>query len=147
MIRKTVFATLLLVLIPLTAPAQQSETFGPWEIHYHAMNTLLLDPEVAGAHGIRRGGGRAMVSVTVLDTRDEEDHRPSRARVEVSARNLAGQQRTIDMQEVREQEAVYYIGEFRIRGEETLIFNVSVSPEDRSGPPLEFQFQQKLYEQ
>ncbi len=136
----------LAFLLPTVVQAQQAETFGPWEIHYHAMNTMLLDRSVASAYDIRRDGGRAMLSTTILRTDGSDGPEAHPARVEVRAANLAGQRRDIEMQEIQEDEAIYYVGEFRFRNEETLRFSITVTPEGRDGPPLEFTFSQKFYE-
>lgn len=124
--------------------AGQSESFGPWEVHYSTLNTTLLDPETASAYGIQRAGGQVLLSVTLLRTDGEEGPAPHPATVQVTARNLAGQRRTLEMREAVDGDAIYYLGEFRVRGEETMIFNVRVTPRGQARPALEFSFQQAL---
>jgi hypothetical protein len=58
--------------------------------------------------------------------------------------NLAGQRRDLDLQEIRDQEAIYYIATFRFHNEENLNFRVSVQPEGQ-GRSHEFSFRQQLY--
>ena len=61
--------SILVVLFSLFAPwaaAEQSQTFGDYEIHYNALTTDQLSPEVAKAYGIVRSGSRAMLNVSVL---------------------------------------------------------------------------------
>ena len=44
-----------LLYLPVHADAQQSETFGPFELYYSVVNTTFLEPKVAAAYGITRG--------------------------------------------------------------------------------------------
>jgi len=71
---------------------------------------------------------------------------PVHAFTQASAINLAGQGRKIRMREIREGNAIYYIGEFRVTNEETLKFDVSVRPQ---GTQEQFQvkFNQDFYTQ
>jgi hypothetical protein len=47
----------------------------------------------------------------------------------VTTRNLAGQLKNVTMRKIEEQEAIYYIGETGIANRETLIFDISITPE------------------
>ncbi|NBB93658.1 MAG: DUF4426 domain-containing protein [Gammaproteobacteria bacterium] len=136
-----------LLLASFGAPAQQFEEIGDYRVHYSAMNTRMLPPDVAGAYGIQRSANRAMINIAVLRKAesDSEMDVPVRAALDVSAVNLTGQPRGIEMQEIEEEDAVYYIGTFRIANEETLTFTVAVAPEGSAAPPETFTFQQKFY--
>lgn len=127
--------------------AQQAWEFGNWRIHYNALNTRLLTPEVASAYGIQRSGSQAMLNITIVEEPESDDAmaKPVSATVEASAVNLTGQRRDIELREVRDQDAIYYIGAFRIHDQETLQFNVSVKPEGHQGPPGTFEFQQQFF--
>lgn len=140
-------STIALILIGLLlgAPlaAQQAETFGPFEVHYSAINTSQLSPTVARAYDIQRSGNRAMLNIAVLRSGDPEDE-PVSATVTAQTVNLTGQRRNIEMREIRDQGAIYSIGTFRISNEEIITFRVSVQPEGHAAP-YEFTFQQKFY--
>lgn len=140
-------AAFALVLASFAASAQQAEDIGDYLVHYSAMNSRMLPAEVARAYGIERSGTRAMINVTVLRKASEEGQmdEPVHAQVDVSAVNLTGQIRDISLQEIEEDDAVYYIGTFRIANEETLTFDIHVRPEGSKRPPDEFSFQQKFY--
>ena len=65
--------------------------------------------------------------------------------VTAGARNLNGQLKEIDMREINEaNEAIYYIGEFRVNNMEMFDFTVQVTPEG-STVPLEVKFRQQFY--
>ncbi len=140
----TALAGLLLLLAGAPALAQQAEDIGEFRVHYNTMNTAQLQPDVASAYGIQRAGNRALINIAVLRKGDEDMDEPARASVQVQSRNLAGQRRDIEMREVEDQGAIYYIGSFRIADEETLNFQVEVQPEGEARPS-EFSFRQQFY--
>ena len=124
------------------AQAQQSETFGQYEVHYSTLNTNQLTPQVAQAFGIQRAGTQAMLNISVIH---RETGETVAAEVRARASNLNNQLRNLDMRELREQEAVYYIGQFRIYDEELLRFEVQIQPEGRVGPAFQLNFQKQFY--
>jgi len=61
----------VLLLFPChLALAQQSQDFGEYVVHYNALNTNLITPQVAQAYGIRRSSSRALLNITVLKKDD-----------------------------------------------------------------------------
>ncbi len=143
-IRRTIFAVTALVLLLASAivPAQQSERFGLYEVHYNTLNTNMLTPEIAQVYGIQRAGTRALLNVTVIH---RDGNRPVPAEVSARATNLTGQQRTIELRQIRDEDAVYQLGTFRVRNEEMLTFLVEVQPEGRVGPPFTFSFRKQFF--
>ena len=127
------------------AHAQQAEDLGPYRVHYSAINTSQLSPEVARTFGIQRSTNRALLNLAVLRRHEGGMDEPARARIAVEAVNIAGQRRAVEMREVTEQEAIYYIGTFRIHNEERITFQIQVQPEDPAEPAREFRFQQQFY--
>lgn len=135
---------LLLFGLSLHAGAQQAEDIGDYLVHYNTLNTTLLSPEVARAYGIQRSGTRGLLNIAVLKKRPDGLNDPVPARVTASVINLAGQRRDLELQEIRDQEAIYYVATFRFHNEENLNFRVSVQPEGQ-GRAHEFSFRQQLY--
>jgi hypothetical protein len=120
------------------------ETFGDHVVHFNAQSTTMLPAEVARAFGIRRSGNRAMLNIAVLHKGAADDSVPVVAVVEVNATNLLRQEKDISMRELRDGEAIYYIGEFTVANEEIVTFNISVQPEGADAPH-EFTFRQQFY--
>ena len=133
---------LLSMLLSQPVMAQQFEAFGQYEVHYSTLNTNQLTPQVAQAFGIRRAGTQAMLNISVIDSETGE---PVAAEVSARATNLSNQLRNLNIRELREQEAVYYIGQFRIYDEEVLRFEVQIQPEGRTDPPFELTFRKQFY--
>lgn len=134
--------TLLWLLLPFVAIAQQSETFGPYELHYSVVNTTFLDPKVAAAYDITRGEKRAILNLAV------REHLASGS----EARSMLLQGRTWDLiqnqslefQEVREGEAIYYIAEFPFINEEWRFFEMDFRPAG-ADQTYTFKFKHQLY--
>ncbi|MEN8204602.1 MAG: DUF4426 domain-containing protein [Pseudomonadota bacterium] len=143
---KQVFSWLagLALLLPITASAENSKDFGQFVIHYNAMATDMVPAQVAHEYRIRRSRNRGMVNITVLKKVLGSPGLPVHAHVEVNAQNLAGQRRTIRVREIREGNAIYYIGEFGVANEETLKFSVRARPQG-SQEFVEVQFSQDFY--
>jgi hypothetical protein len=133
--------------LSLTVPgvyAESSQDFGDYVIHYNALATDMLTPEVAREFHITRSQNIGMVNITVLKKVLGSPGQPVHARVEATATNLTGQTRKIRMREVRDGNAIYYIGQFGVTNEETVKLNARVQPQ---GNPSEFkvEFSQDFY--
>jgi len=118
---------LLLMYAHVPAMAQQSEMFGPYELHYSVVNTTFLSPAVAATYGIVRGEQRAIVNLAVREHLAEGS--------EARSMQLQGrtwdliQNQTLEFQEIREGQAVYYIADFKFINEEWRFFEVDFRPE------------------
>ena len=113
--------------VPEAQPAgATSADIGDHVVHFSAQTTDQLPPEVARAYSIVRSKNRAMLNVSVLRA---DDHTAVPADVTVKTVNLTGQLKNVTMRRIDEQEAIYYIGETPVANRETLIFDISVTPE------------------
>jgi hypothetical protein len=116
--------------VPVAQPAGESSSdIGNHVVHFSAQLTDQLPPEVARSYNILRSKNRAMLNVSVLET---STGKPVTATVTVKTVNLTGQLKNVVMRKIQEQEAIYYIGETPVANQETLIFDISVSPEGAS---------------
>lgn len=126
------------------AKAENSIQFGDVTVHYNAFTSDTLSPEVATRYGFVRSKNRAMLNVTVLRDRPEGMPVPVTAEINATATNLNRQLRTVALREIRDREAIYYIGDVRVADGETLNFSVQVKPEGDS-QWHRFSFDQKFY--
>lgn len=125
--------------------AQQSQDFGDYVVHYNALNTNFIPPQVAQGYGIKRSSSRALLNLTVLKKVMDNPGTPVSAKVSASGTNLTGQMREIEIRELKDTEgAIYYIGEFPIHNLETYNFTVNVQLEDEAEPLL-VKFRQQFY--
>lgn len=119
--------SVLCLALSLPAGAESSRDFGNIVVHFSTMPSTMVTAEVARAHAITRSKNRHLLTVSVLEKRPDGLGQPIAARVVARAVNLNGQLRGIPLREVREGGAIYYLGEVRIGGEETLDFELEVT--------------------
>ena len=113
--------------VPPAQPAEATNAdIGEHSVHFSALATEELPPEIARAYGIVRSGNRAMLTVSVIRHADGES---VPAEVSVDTVNLTGQRKNISMRRINEGNAIYFVGETPVANQETLIFNISVKPE------------------
>ncbi len=134
---------LALSLLPLLASAQSSTTRGPYTIHYSALPSTLITPEVARNSGLTRSASRGLLNIAVIK-KDGDREFAVTAVIEAAATNTAGQRQGLRMREVREGEAIYYLGEPRISEGERLDFEVRITPEG-AGEPVLLRFAQTFH--
>lgn len=127
-------AALILFALPLSGQAENSTNIPGYVIHHNAFTTDTLSPEVARHYNLTRSKNRGMLNVSVIRGIPGQVGHSVPAEVSVQATNLTGQSRGVDMREIRDGEAVYYIGDFRITNQETLNFDIEVTPEGESSP-------------
>lgn len=133
------------LLATLPALAANSVRSGEWVVHYNAVPTTSLTPEVARQYGITRSANRALVNVSVRRGEPGADQAVP-ARVSVAATNLNGQRSSLRVREVREGEAIYYLAEARVQGQETLNFELEVITEGAIAP-IRASFRQEFFPQ
>ena len=113
--------------IPEAQPAGSSSVdIGEHVVHFSAQSTDQLPPAAARAYAIVRSKNRAMLNVSILK---KSDGTAVSAMVTVKTVNLTGQLKNMTMRKIDEGDAIYYIGEVAIANRETLIFDISITPE------------------
>ena len=144
---KSLLKTLILLttLVSLPTIAQQAMEFDDYTIHYSAMNSSLVTPNIAKAYGIRRSASRALINISVLKSDGEQSTPAVKASVTATGRNLTGQTRNVDIREIDEDDgAIYYLGELSVSNMETFDFTVLVIPEGKDRP-YTLKFRQQFY--
>jgi predicted small lipoprotein YifL len=115
------------------APSEPThQVFGDFEVHYNALRTDELAPEVARAYGIERSANRVMLNVSLLRKNPDGSTTPVDGRVSATAYNLNGQLKDLQMRRITEGSSVYFIGEVGSSGSEILVFDIDASPLDQS---------------
>ncbi|MBT8099999.1 MAG: DUF4426 domain-containing protein [Gammaproteobacteria bacterium] len=128
--------------VPEAQPAGKTHAdIGDFIVHFSALSTDQLPPEIARAYNIVRSKNRAMLNVSVLR---DGDNTAVPAEVTVKTVNLTGQLKNVTMRRINEQEAIYYIGEIPVANRETLVFDISIKPEGETRVS-EVRFQRQFY--
>ncbi|MBB1439457.1 DUF4426 domain-containing protein [Shewanella sp. SG41-4] len=137
---------LLLSLITITsigyAHAEQKLQVGHFDIHYMALSSTFITPQIAKTYGIERSGYNGLVNITVLNTNLEGN--PA-IPVEISgiANNLIDARITLDFKEIREGNSIYYIAEVPYRDDQEVNFTIAIKHGNQLNTSLNFK--QKFY--
>lgn len=120
--------------VPQAPLADEPATdIGNHVVHFSAQTTDKLPPGVARTYSIVRSRNRAMLNVSVVENTSKKS---VTANVTVKTVNLTGQLKNVVMRKIQEQEAIYYIGETPVANRETLIFEISVTPDGVDAPTV-----------
>jgi hypothetical protein len=112
-------------VLPATEGAKD---FGEYVVYFNALNTDQLAPDIAREYGIVRSKSRAMLSVSIHRKGESGQTTAVTGAVAASAVNLTGQLKTMTLREIKEGEAIYYIGELAITDGEVLIYTIDATP-------------------
>ncbi|WP_279464286.1 DUF4426 domain-containing protein [Aeromonas veronii] len=129
---------LLALLMTLPLKAEQMKELGPWLVHYNAFNSSFLTPEVAKAYGLERSRYNAIINIAVQDKQKVAQA----VGITGEAKNLTGTIRTLNFQEVKEGDAIYYLATLPYRNEDTYQFTLKIMS---GGQQQNLSFQQTFY--
>lgn len=138
-------AGVLMTAAAFFANAENATQVSGYTIHHNAMTTDTLSPKIAKAYDIQRSKARGMLNISVI--RDEAGTTGHSVKAKVSAmavNPLTGHARLLDMREVAEGSATYYIGDFSVGNQETLNFELHVTP-DGTARPLTAKLTQQFF--
>lgn len=124
------FFCFALLMASKMATAEQSVVFGDYTIHYIAVNSTFIDPDIAEEYNILRSDRRAFLNISVLKNSTTNNYgSPVSALISGTKKNLLGQNQNIDFVMVTEGDAIYYIGQFEFSNAEKARFEIEVQPE------------------
>jgi len=141
---KLFFTALLSLALPFTVQAEQSQNFGKYTVHYSAFTTDNLTPSVAKQYNIPRSKKRALLNVSVLKKTADGSSKPTRVSIKGTTTNLSQQLRELNLREVSEKGAIYYIAETPVDNAETLKYHLVVTPEGEN-TTYKLSFQEQFY--
>lgn len=139
----SVFTGILLLCAMSGAGAEQSRSFDDYTVHYSAFTTDVLSPAIAKSYRITRSKNRALLNISILKKVMGTSGKPVQAKVEATTTNLSKQLRQLDVRELLEPGAVYYLAESPVNNGETLEYTVSITPED-ADTTYTFSFKQQF---
>ena len=119
--------------------AEQSQTFGDFEVHYSVVNSTFLQPDIATRYNITRAPNRAFIMLSVLD----KEGKSSKAEIEGVYINLLSQEMPLSFTPITEGESHYYVASFRHTDQELLKFKIALA--FIGGQEHSLEFEQKVY--
>ena len=122
----------LVLLFPFAVSAENSTTANGYTVHHNVFKADFLTPEIATQYGFQRSKFRGMLNVSVIQNVPGTIGVPVAALVEVEAADLMQKPKNIELKEIREGAAVYYIGDFPVIDRDMVNFKLKVTPEGES---------------
>jgi len=143
LVKKYVFTLIGALFIAMinNVYAEKSKDYGDYIVHYNAFTTDVLQAEIAKQYQ-RRSKNRAMINISILKKNDNNS--AVTAKVSGTASNLTGQLKSLDIKEIKEGKAIYYISDFSVADRETLDFSVDIKV-DGKDKPLKVTFRQQFF--
>lgn len=136
---KTLVTGLWLSLL-LLAPASQAEEtkIGTWTVHYSALPSTFLTPDVARTNRLERSRYNGILNIAVLD----ENGKSLQVNLTGQGKSLLGTIRKLEFHTIREGDAIYYIAEYPYRNEDNVLFTIDITGPDQGG---ELSFRHTFY--
>ncbi|MFV2059200.1 MAG: DUF4426 domain-containing protein [Gammaproteobacteria bacterium] len=134
--------TVLFFAMVGTVYAEKSKDYDDYIVHYNAFTTDILHPKTAKQYNIRRSKNRGMINIAIQ--KKNKTHTAVTADVSGTASNLTGQLKNLDIKEIKEGDAIYYISDFSVANRETLDFSVDIKVEGKD-KPLKVTFRQQFF--
>jgi uncharacterized membrane protein len=123
---------------------QTSQKFGGYTVHYNVFNSKDIPASIAANYQLARGKDFALINISLTKTQNGQTSLGLPAAITLKAINLMQQVKVIELKEIKEPEATYYMAALRHTNEEDLRFELSVLPEGES-KPLQLSFTRRLY--
>ncbi|SEL67419.1 protein of unknown function [Colwellia chukchiensis] len=140
-INKALLTLLLAFVVSGFASAENMKKMGNINVHYIALGSTFLTPEIAKAYGIERSRYKGLINISVLD--NTQQHKPAKTVIiNGKARNDVGQIKSLEFTEVVEGDAVYYLAQVSYSNEETIYFDINITDK---GQQHKLSFSQKFY--
>jgi hypothetical protein len=115
---------------PMEPATASSRDFGKYVLHFNAIRTDTLTPEIAKLYNIARSANRALLNISIIKKVEGTPGVPVSGRVSAQAVNLNGQFKDLTLRKIHEGDAIYYIGDVAVADDETLVFTIDATPDD-----------------
>ncbi len=104
--------------------------YGDYVVHVNAISSDSLMPEIAQRYGITRSEDSGLINLVVLKKSVEPGTDvPVSSQVSLSAANLTGQVKNVELQEIQDGDSIYHIGEVAVENRETINFDFDIRPQ------------------
>jgi len=138
---RALFIISLVSFFSSTTTAENMTKLGSMDVHYMAIGATFLTPEIAKNYGIERSRYNGLINISVLD--NTQKNMPAKTvSISGTARNDLGQIKSLEFQEVKEGDAIYYLAQVNYSNEETYYFELEINDGKESH---KMKFKQKFY--
>ncbi len=119
--------------------AEQKQVLGAWDVHYIALNSTFLTPQVAQQYGIVRSKFNGLINISVLASSDKK---AQSVILTGEAKNLLGVVKKLNFKEVQEGQAIYYLATLPFSDREHYRITVDINDGEKKKT---LKFQHKFY--
>ncbi|MGB0956297.1 MAG: DUF4426 domain-containing protein [Panacagrimonas sp.] len=133
-----------LLLTTLTARAEQYVEQDGFRVHYAALPTTDLQPEVAKRFGVSRSSRRILLVLNAQRVLADGQTQSVAATGNGNASSLLGHVQKLRLRSEREADVHYLLAQLQALDGEYLNFDLSVTPEGTQRP-IGIRFQQQFY--
>ncbi|MFL0800232.1 MAG: DUF4426 domain-containing protein [Agarilytica sp.] len=122
-------------------PYDTTTEFAEYTVKHVVFNSTFVLPEIAKIYKLKRSKYESLLNISIYK-KGEVGSIP--ATISGTVKNLMQQQKVLDIKQIEEQNAVYYLSPVRVANEELLHFELNVRPKG-SKQDLTVKFSQKVY--
>ncbi|MDR7121537.1 DUF4426 domain-containing protein [Rheinheimera soli] len=116
-------ASLVLALFISPLQAEQKKVLGPWDVHYIAFDSTIIDAKIAQSYQLQRSKYQAVLNISVLNSKDQK---AQQVRISGTATDLTQKQIELSFREVKEGEAIYYLAQVPVHDQKHLKFKLDI---------------------
>lgn len=135
-------ALFIAALFCFTQPglAAQFQDFGNLEVHYIALPSTFLQPDIAQKYNIKRSRYNGLINISVLDK--NSNAKAVSASLSGTGKNLLGQSHSLSFTEIKEGDSIYYLSDYPFTNEEIVNFDIMIKTQNKTNI---LKFQHKFY--
>lgn len=112
------------LLLSYQVNAEQKQALGSWDVHYIALNTTFLTPQVAKKYSIVRSKFNGLINISVLDRKDKS---AQSVVLTGKAKNLLGVVKSLKFKQVTEGKAIYYLAVLPFSDQEQYRISIDIN--------------------
>ncbi|QHS10363.1 DUF4426 domain-containing protein [Sinimarinibacterium sp. NLF-5-8] len=140
---KSLIIAVLLTLTPVLVHAEQFVDAGDYRIHYAAINSTELTPQIARQFSVDRSRNQILL-VFNAQHRVEGQYQSVPATAKAFATTLLGHRQTLTLRPIREADVHYVVANFETLDGEFMTISAEVTPQGARAP-VEVKFKQQFY--
>jgi hypothetical protein len=116
-------ASLVIGLFLSPVHAEQKKVLGPWDVHYIAFDSTMIDAKIAQSYQLQRSKYQAVLNISVLNSSDQK---AQQVRISGTATDLTQKQIELNFREVKEGDAIYYLAQVPVHDQKHLNFKLDI---------------------
>jgi len=130
-----------LFILPINSQADNSKLYDRHTVHFNAFPSDSLPSQMTQKYKIQRSKNIALINVSIVKNDKSKKIEGIQSRVTGVLKNLLGQLKKLDFQEVHEGSAYYYIAQVAVENNDIVHFKVQIETHDKQHYDIKFRKQ------